>query len=240
MAHIRFYEELNFFLAKEKRKSSFTVEFHPGDTVKALIESSGIPHTEVDLILVNGKSVSFDYTLMDQDRISVYPVFESFDITGLTRVRPVPLREIKFVLDVHLGRLTKSLRLLGFDSLYANSYDDHTLSQISWQEKRILLTRDTGLLKRKIITHGYYIRSRHPGEQLIEVIKRFDLAGLLKPFSICLVCNVPLVIVRKNKIAGKVPPFVYKRYRLFSFCPDCERVYWRGSHWEHMLTILNP
>lgn len=233
-AYIRFYEELNFFLPEERKKQNTVARFRYGDTVKALIESIGIPHTEVDLILVNGKSVPFAYKLKEQDRISVYPVFESFDITDLSKVRPVPLRKIKFVLDVHLGRLAKHLRMLGFDASYNNSFNDEDLSQISHKERRIVLTRDKGLLKRKIITHGYYIRSRNLDEQLIEVIHRFDLSKSLKPFSICLMCNVPLVRVPKKKIAKRLPGLVATRYNRFSICPNCNRIFWQGSHWEHM------
>ena len=235
---IRFYEELNFFLTKEKQKTRFETQFRFGDTVKALIESLGIPHTEVDLILVNQNSVSFSYQLKNRDRVSVYPVFESFNIAPLTKVRPVPLRETKFILDVHLGRLARYLRVLGFDSHYANSYDDETLSRISEAEGRIVLTRDRGLLKRKIISHGYCIRSRNPSEQLVEVIKRFDLNENLNPFSLCLRCNVPLLSIPKKQIKAKLPPLVLSRYNRFRICPACSRIYWKGSHWEQMLSIL--
>ncbi len=231
---IRFYEELNFFLAKDKRKTRFKTQFWFGDTIKALIESLGIPHTEVDLILVNQNSVSFSYQLKNGDRVSIYPVFESFNIASLTKVRPEPLRETKFILDVHLGRLARYLRMLGFDTLYANSYDDETLSRISKAERRIVLSRDRGLLKRRIITHGYCIRSHNPSEQLIEVIKRFDLNQNLNPFSLCLECNEALLNITKKEIQAKVPPLVFSRYNSFCVCPACHRIYWKGSHWERM------
>jgi len=233
--NIRFYEELNFFLPREQRKRDLRVSYTRGDTVKALIETLGVPHTEVDLVLVNGDSQSFDYRLRDDDRISVYPVFESFDIAAVSKVRPVPLRKIRFVLDTHLGRLAQALRLLGFDTLYDRSRDDSELATISAAEGRILLTRDRGLLKRRIVSHAYYIRSRKPQEQLLEVIRRFDLRqNSFRPFSRCLKCNLLLKGLSREEAAGKVPAQVLTIYTRFKRCPACGRIYWRGSHWEHM------
>lgn len=238
-AIIRFYEELNFFLPPGKQKQDVAVEFKKGDTVKALIESLGVPHTEVDLILANGDSVSFGYRLRPGDRVSVYPVFESFDITHLSKVRPVPLRKTLFVLDTHLGRLAQSLRLLGFDTLYDRSCGDDELARISAAEQRILLTRDRGLLKRSIVSHAYYIRSHQPDQQLREVIRRFDLKAGIKPFSRCLKCNLLLIAMSGEEAAGKVPPLVLASYTYFKRCPACGRIYWRGSHWQGMRQRLD-
>ncbi len=237
-ANIRFYEELNDFLPAARRKKTFSAVFHPGDTVKALIESLGVPHTEVDLILVNGHSVSFDYRLDESDRISVYPVFESLEIGGLTRVRPAGLRKTRFLLDVHLGRLAKLLRMLGFDTLYSNDLDDEALSRIAHEQRRIVLTRDRQLLKRAVISHGYWVREQNPTDQLIEVIKRFDLGATVKPFSRCLRCNAMLEPIDKQRIIHSVPEYVAKKYEHFATCPECGRVYWPGSHWENMKRFL--
>ncbi len=231
---IRFYEELNYFLTPEHRKRRFTREFAPGASVKHLIENLGVPHTEVDLILANGDSVGFDYRLRDGDIISVYPVFESFDIGTLSRVRPKPLRELGFVLDVHLGTLATELRLLGFDTIYQNNLDDDTLAACSRREHRILLTRDRGLLKRKTVTHGYYIRSRILHRQLGEIILRFDLRSSIRPFTRCLKCNTLLEDLHKSEVKDRVPSFVYRSYKSFKQCPTCRNIYWKGSHWGHM------
>src|SRR3990172_9870927 len=162
-ACFRFYEELNDFLTAEKRKRDNTVHFDQRNWVKDFIEAMGVPHTEVDLILVNGEPVDFSYIVLQNDRISVYPVFEPLDISPLNRLRPEPLRKPRFVLDTHLGKLARYLRLLGFDTLYDNHYTDAELTDISDSgEKRILLTRDKGLLKRKRITHGYFVRETNP------------------------------------------------------------------------------
>ena len=167
---IRFYEELNDFLPPAQRKICFQHPLKQPGSIKDLIEALGVPHTEIDLILVNGHSVDFNYPVQDGDRISVYPVFESLDITPVTRLRPAPLRIIRFVLDTHLGRLAAYLRLFGFDTLYRNDYDDPTLADISVKQHRILLTRDKQLLMRKQISHGYYLRATQPRKQLLEVI----------------------------------------------------------------------
>jgi len=235
---VRCYEELNYFLSSERRKRPFPCPLHRGQTVKSLVESLGIPHTEVDLVLVNGRSVGFGHRLADGDRVSVYPVFEALDVSGASQVRPRPLRVVRFVLDVHLGRLARLLRLAGFDSLYANDWDDRTLSRLSRQEARILLTRDRGLLMRAEVTHGYCVRSPDPPAQLSEVLARFDLARLLEPFSLCLVCNEKLEALPRRRARERVPPLVARRYRRFRACPRCGRVYWRGSHWEHMRRYL--
>jgi uncharacterized protein with PIN domain/sulfur carrier protein ThiS len=233
-AIIRFYEELNFFLPPGKRKQDLAVEFRMGDTVKALIEALGVPHTEVDLVLVNGESATFHRRLRPGDRISVYPVFESFDISPVSKVRPAPLRQTRFVLDTHLGRLAQALRLLGFDALYDKNYGDAELAHVSAAERRILLTRDRGLLKRRIISHAYYVRSRQPEEQLGEVIRRFDLRDCLKPFSRCLKCNLLLAGMSGEEADGQVPAPVLARNTRFKRCPACGRIYWRGSHWADM------
>jgi uncharacterized protein with PIN domain len=237
-AILRFYEELNDFLPPKRRKRQFPVRFHAGDTVKALIESNGVPHTEVDLILVNGDSSPFERKVYPGDRISVYPVFESMEIGSVTKVRPAALRQTRFVLDVHLGRLAKLLRMLGFDTLYSNNYDDSSLSRISQEHRRIILTRDRELLKRSQITHGYCLRSDQPVEQLLEVLKRFDLRERIKPFSRCLRCNSLLRVVDKQQVRTSVPEYVAQNYDRYRTCPECGRIYWQGSHWEHMKGVL--
>jgi uncharacterized protein with PIN domain len=192
----------------------------------------------VDLVLVDGQSVPFDRQVVEGNRISVYPVFESLEIGGLTKVRPTGLRQSRFVLDVHLGRLAKLLRMLGFDSLYSNDLDDGDLSRISHEHRRIVLTRDRELLKRTVISHGYWIRSDQPLEQLIEVLQRFDLRTKIRPFTLCLRCNAGLEDIEAVKVASSVPPYVAQTYDHFRTCPECGRVYWQGSHWENMSRLL--
>jgi uncharacterized protein with PIN domain len=230
----RFYAELNDFLPVERRFKEILYSFNDHPAVKDSIEALGVPHTEVEVILVNGVSVGFDYQLKDGDRVSVYPVFESLDVTPLLRLRPEPLRVTRFVLDAHLGKLAAYLRLLGFDSLYRNDYDDYELARISAEERRILLTRDRGLLKRSQVTHGYCVRSTDSRKQVREVLRRFDLFTALAPFTRCLRCNGLLEPVSKEEVFDSLKQETRKYFEEFFRCKECGQVYWKGSHWERM------
>ncbi len=237
-ADFRFYAELNDFLPPGQRMREFTYTFVNNPAIKDAIEALGIPHTEVDLILVNGQSVNFSYLLQHRDRISVYPVFEAFDITPLLRVRSQPLRETRFILDVHLGKLAAYLRLFGFDTEYRNDYEDAQLAQIACQEKRILLTRDIGLLKRNQVTHGYFLRETYPKQQLREIFRRFDLFRAAKPFQRCMICNGLIYPIDKNEISHQVPAATLSYYHSFYRCQSCHQIYWPGSHYQQMQTFI--
>jgi uncharacterized protein with PIN domain len=237
-ARFRFYAELNDFLPNDARGSDLTREFELGASVKDMIEAFGVPHTEVEFVLVNGKSVDFSHRVEDGDDISVYPVFESFDISEVVRVRPQPLRESRFVLDAHLGTLARYLRLLGFDCDYRNDFSDRELVDVSVSEGRVLLTRDVGILKRSAVTHGYFVRATEPRAQAIEVLRRFDLFGRVEPFRRCLSCNGRLEQVPKADVEARLPPRTARYYNEFRVCSDCERVYWKGSHYSRMLGFV--
>jgi len=236
--YLRFYEELNDFLPEERKKKRFTHDFFNRTSVKDLIESLGVPHTEVDLILVNGKSVNFKYLIHDGDDISVYPVFESFDITEVQHLRPKPLRKPKFVADVHLGRLTRYLRMMGFDVSYKNNFDDDEIVRVSLKEKRAILTKDRGILKRRDVTHGFWIRSTKVEEQAKEVLSRFDLKKEIKEFSRCIECNDSLKSIKKETIIKQLPPKVAAAQNEFYKCPSCNKIYWKGTHYQQMLSFI--
>ncbi len=233
-AYVRFYAELNDFLPPEKRGRTFPYSFLVSGSVKDMIEALGVPHTEVELILVDGRSVDFDYQVQDGDRISVYPVFESFDVTPLVRVRPEPLRETRFVLDTHLGKLATYLRLFGLDTLYRNDYEDPELARISAEQGRILLTKDHHLLKRNCVQHGYYVRAVDAREQLLEVLSRFHLFRSTEPFTRCLRCNGLLRPVPKEAVYDRLPPGTRRHYDEFRQCDTCGQIYWKGSHYRCM------
>ncbi len=238
-ARFRFYAELNDFLPQPKRGVSFWHEFAGHPSIKDTIEAIGVPHTEVDLILTNGHSVGFDYKLDDGDRLGIYPVFESIDISPILRVRPQPLRRIRFVLDTHLGKLAAYLRMLGFDSLYNNEAPDEALASLSVEGDRVLLTKDRGLLKRGRVTHGYYIRSQEPREQVLEVIQRFDLQRLIEPFTRCMRCNGAIEEVQKELILERLEPQTRDHFDEFSICSECDQIYWRGSHFGRMKAFID-
>jgi len=237
-AQFRFYEELNDFLPPHQKKIDFPHTFLGRNAIKDMIEALGVPHPEIDLILVNGQSVDFSYIVQDGDQISVYPVFEAFDITPLLRLRPTPLRVSRFILDVHLGRLARYLRLFGFDTLYRNDYDDAELARLAGEQRRILLTRDRNLLKRSSITHGYYIRATDPRQQLREVLARFDLYRSVRSFRRCTQCNGLLTVVVKERILDRLGPDTQRYFDRFWMCGDCQRIYWQGSHYERMRHLI--
>jgi hypothetical protein len=235
---LRFYAELNDFLPADRKQVRFTYRLTRATSIKDLIESLGVPHTEVDLILVNGESADFSYRVKDGDCVSVFPMFESMDIRPLLRVRPEPLRESRFVLDVHLGRLAAYLRLAGFDVVYRNDSSDDELARLSSQQRRILLTRDRGLLKRSVITHGYWVRATRPREQLQEILRRFDLFKSVRPFQRCLKCNGLLAETDKAAVTHRLPEHTRRTQQTFRRCMQCQRVYWAGTHHTRMLSFI--
>lgn len=239
VVEFRFYEELNDFLPEKRKKKPFSYSFYGSPSVKDAIESLGIPHTEIDLILVNGVSVDFKYLLRNEDMISVYPVFETLDISPIIKLRAKPLRITKFVLDVNLGKLARKLRMLGFNTLYQNSYTDKAIIHMSIRDKRVILTRDRGLLKNKMITHGYWVRSTYPEQQLEEIVKHFDLTSQIKPFRRCMVCNGLIKAVHKKEIAKQLPEKTRQSFDEFYRCSKCNKIYWKGSHYIKMTKMVN-
>jgi uncharacterized protein len=239
LAWFRFYEELNDFLPAARRKRRFPHPFTRRASIKDTIESLGIPHTEIEVILVNGESVDFSYIVNDGDEVSVYPMFESLDVRPLLKLRPEPLRQPRFVLDTHLGRLARYLRLLGFDCQYRNNFHDDDLARISSEQQRTLLTRDRLLLQRRIITRGYFIRAVQPLEQTIEVLRRFDLSGDITPLARCIRCNGLLEDIEKDTIEARLEPRTRRYYQDFRICPDCGQIYWRGSHFRKMTGLID-
>jgi hypothetical protein len=204
-----------------------------------MIEAVGVPHTEVELILVNGESADFDRLLRDGDRVAVYPKFEALDITPLLRVRQWPLRDTRFVADAHLGGLARLLRMAGFDTLYRNDYRDRDIADTAVREERIVLTRDRELLKLRGITHGCYVHALKPEQQFRDVVARLDLVRSLRPFTLCMECNVPLRAIDKALVLERLPPSVQAGCDRFTTCDQCGRIFWQGSHWRRMRVLLD-
>jgi uncharacterized protein len=200
-------------------------------SVKDLIESLGVPHPEVALILVDDRPVDFDHLVSGDERVAVYPPFHHIELAGVTTVRPEPV-DPRFVLDVHLGTLTRRLRLLGFDCWYRTDTDDAELARVAVDEDRILLTRDRQLLMRRVITHGYCPRSSDPDTQALEVVRRYHLGTRIDPFTRCVNCNGELVHIPKAEVIDELPPGTRLAFDDFARCDDCGQVYWPGSHLE--------
>lgn len=239
VAEFRFYEELNDFLPRERRKQAFQYRCARRATVKQAIEAIGVPHTEVELILVNGESVDFSYMVGDGDRVSVYPQFEALDISPLLRVRERPLRTPRFIADAHLAALARYLRMLGFDVHFDETLDDAEVADVAVREKRIVLSRDRELLKHRIITHGCYVHESKPREQLKEIVDRLDLLGAMNPFTRCMECNAELADVDKAEIIDRLPAGTAEYYDRFKSCPGCGKIYWPGSHHERMRAMID-
>ena len=234
VATLRCYEELNDFLPHALRRRDFTLHFEPPAPVRHLVETVGVPHTEIELVLRNGEAVDLEAPVGDGDRLAVYPVFESFDVAPLVRLRAAPLRAPRFLADAHLGRLARDLRLLGFDAAFANDLGDDELARLATTEHRILLTRDRRLLMRRQITHGCYLRAARPEEQLAYLVRRLQLCRLIRPFTRCTACNTPVDAVGRDVVAAQLPPSVRRLHDRFWRCAGCGRVYWQGSHWRAM------
>lgn len=238
-ATFRFYEELNDFLAPQRRGREFEAPCARAATIKHMIEALGVPHTEVELVLVNGESVGFDRLIRQGDRVAVFPKFEALDVTPLLRVRDTPLRWTRFFADAHLGGLARLLRLSGFDTLYDNGIADQDIVTIAERDGRIVLTRDRELLKRRTITHGCYVHTLKPKQQVREIFDRLDLARSARPFTLCLDCNAPLRPLDRAQAEPRIPSAVRGRYERFSTCDVCRRVFWEGSHWRRMRDLVD-
>ncbi|MBP6058040.1 MAG: Mut7-C ubiquitin/RNAse domain-containing protein [Nitrosomonas sp.] len=241
MAQIRlhFYQSLNDFVERALRDTEIIHNLDRKASVKDMIESFNVPHTEIELILVNGIAVDFSYIVQCSDYIQVYPASEHPVVTPLLPLRPTSMRPPLFLVDVNLGRLARYLRLLGFDCCYRNDYDDATVARIASEQQRTVLTRDRTLLQRRIITYGYFVRASLPKIQTQAVLKRFDLYALLKPLTRCTHCNGQLVETEKQKIEHRLEPLTKQHYDRFLMCPECDRIYWQGSHCERVKHLID-
>jgi uncharacterized protein len=238
LVSVRLYAELNDRLSPEAQMKPFPVTVPPPGSIRELFSAIPVPEEKVELVLVNGQSVDLDHKVQDGDSVSVYPIFESFDVASLVRLRDHPLRESRFVLDTHLGKLATFLRMLGFDALYRSDYHDDELLAISTNEGRILLSRDRELVSSGQLTRAYRVCETDPHAQVREVVDRIDLRGSLRPFIRCMRCNTLLQPVEKEAILERLPPRIQELYNEFQLCPTCDRVYWKGSHYGRMSEFI--
>jgi uncharacterized protein with PIN domain len=225
-AYFLFHGRLNDLLPREQREQQIVVQFKERQSIKHLVESLGVPHPEIGRIQINGRSEALNTITEDADRVEIYPVENGCPI------------EPRFLLDCHLGRLTAHLRMLGFDCLYQNDYSDPQMAEIMQHEERILLTRDRRLLMRKVIAYGYCLRSLDSLEQLTEVLQRFDLTNKVQPFHRCLRCNHPLEPAAKEVVLPRLEPLTKKYFDQFHICPNCQQIYWKGSHYDQMVKVI--
>ncbi|MDH3646889.1 MAG: Mut7-C ubiquitin/RNAse domain-containing protein [Gammaproteobacteria bacterium] len=237
-AEFRFYEELNDFLPDDKKRKSFTHAFTGNPSVKELIVSLGVPHTQCDLILVGDEPVSFSHRLQGGERVAVFPVFERFDISPANRLRPRPLRRSRFVLDFELKKLGRLLRLAGVDCAYHSELSDLDIIEIASAEKRTILSRNEELLKHGRVTHAYQVQANDPPAQFREIIEAFDLRRSIKPLSRCTECNGQLRIADDSEVMDRLPFTMLATFDDFWQCEQCQHVQWKGSHYVQLATLL--
>jgi uncharacterized protein len=235
---LRFYSDLNLLLSRERRGVSFIRSLTEPASVKDVIESCGVPHTEVDVILVNGEPEDFQYLVTGDEQISVYPVIHSIDIPATDRLQNRELHDPRFVVDVNLGKLVRYLRLCGFNTAYRNNTSDSELINTMLKEDRVLLTRDRKLLMHKVIRNGMLVYSDEPVDQLVEVMNRFELYTKTTPFSRCINCNGILELAKKADVIDQLEPLTKRYFDRFSKCNQCGQVYWDGSHRKRLQSKL--
>ncbi len=224
---VRFHEGLDKLIPRRKQRARYVVSITDHPSAKHLIESLGVPHTEIGRLTINEQPTGLEVLVRNGDIVDVYPVPRT------------PLQtEARFVLDTHLGKLATYLRMLGFDAVYSNDADDEALANVSSRENRILLTRDRGLLKRKEVVQGLCIREDAPEKQIAGVIRHFQLQKAIHPFERCLRCNSLLREVEKEAVADRLPPQSREFYDEFRICPGCGQIYWKGSHYQRMLNFI--
>lgn len=232
---LTFWGDLGFFI-KPRGESVVTRRLREKTGVKDAIESCGVPHPEIDLILADGRPVNFSYVLQNNSVIDVYPVGFASTAAFPEHLQRKDIR--KFVADGHLGKLTRNLRLLGFDVAYTSMAEDGALLEIMKRENRALLTRDRHLLMHGVVCDGYCPRSQDPTEQTTEVVGRFDLVPSVAPFTRCLHCNELLQDVSKSEVNEQLEPLTRIYYDQFRRCAGCGKIYWRGSHFSKLEALL--
>lgn len=236
-ACFRFHEELGDFLPRARRGREFSTACAREASTKHMIEALGVPHTEVGLVLVNGEPSGFGRPLREGDRVAVYPA--SARPGSVPPGAPAwPAGRLRFVADAHLGGLARLLRMAGYDTLYDNHYRDDDIARIAAEEGRVLLTRDRELLKRRGVEHGCYLHALKPPAQLRELFARLQLGAGMRPFTLCLHCNLPLRPAPKAAVLDRLPPQVAQVHDAFTTCGRCARVYWKGSHHARMRALL--
>jgi uncharacterized protein with PIN domain len=225
-ATFTFFGRLRDFLPRDQRDQRIPVHFRGRQSIKHLAESLAVPHPEIGQVQVNGQEGTLRTITQDGDRVEVHPIPNGSPA------------EPRFLLDNHLGRLAAYLRMLGFDCLYQTDYEDAELAEILQRDERILLSRDRRLLMRKVVIHGYCLRSLNSMEQLTEVVQRFDLLKRITPFHRCVRCNHPLEAVSKEAILHRLEPLTKQYFDEFHICPACQQIYWKGSHYERMQRLI--
>jgi len=229
-----FSETFCTFSRKIPRKAALPYLLTRRATVKDIIESVGVPHPEVGEIWWEGRLVDFTFIPEHEGVVTVNPVSAPFDVTVPSLLRPVAFKQVRFIADINVGKLAILLRMLGLDTALKPNYKDADIARCSENDQRIVLSKDVGLLKHRRITHARYVRAIHPDGQLREVVRFFGLSPPYNAFSRCIRCNSQLIPVPKEQILHRLEPKTRKYFHRFKICPDCDRIFWKGSHHQLM------
>ena len=238
-ARFRFYGQLNDFMPPARKGKFFSHTVKGGPSVKDTVEALGVPHTEIDALFAGDKNIRFSYQLKDGEKITAFPPRYPIRSSRRRHLIPKTPKRCRFVVDSHLGRLVRHLRLLGFDSVYRKIFPDAEIVKISVVQNRIVLTRDIGLLKNGAVKRGYWVRHADAGRQIKEVIRRYDLIPGFKPFTRCLQCNGLIGPVPKERITQRLPEQVRLYYNSFYRCRSCRKIYWQGSHCDKLVRLVS-
>jgi len=236
---IQFEREFDFFLANDKNGNPFEYFLNRKASVKDIIESLGVPHTEVGRLYFNNQEIDFSYIPLSQGVLLVHSIPLPFNVMSPSKVRPVPLNTIKFIADVNVIRVGRLLILLGFDVSYSSLFSDQEIADIAETECRIVLTRDTDLLKRRKIVFAKRIKANLPYDQLIEVIFFFGVQKSISFFSRCTACNIKLAAVAKKDVLHVLELKTKQFFDKFFQCPGCKRVFWKGSHYDNIINKMS-
>jgi len=236
--YIRLFADLNYFVPVKLKNRNIRLIVFGRPSIKDVIESIGVPHTEFEMVTLNGQPTETNKNVKENDQLVVYPHFFQLSIDQL-EIDDLPANQgFKFVLDVHLGKLAAMLRLLGFDSEYNNMLEDDEIIDIACNENRIILSRDLGIFKNSRVKQGYFPRSQDPKIQLKEVVDRYGLNYHIKPFSRCIKCNGELYEIDKESVKSEILENTNLYYKEFYSCSICRKTYWKGSHYQQMLEFV--
>lgn len=226
--HVEFAPELHLFVPGPRRSGATALATDGVSTLGHVVESLGVPLTEVGTLLVDGRRVPVSHVPAAGESVTVRPV---------ERPQRVPGAPLRFLLDVHLGTLARRLRLLGVDTAYESTdIGDPALAARSAAEKRVMLSRDRGLLRRRELWAGAYVYSTRPDDQLRDVLDRFRPA--LRPWTRCSACNGLLEEATKEEVADRLEGGTQRSYDVFAQCTECRRAYWKGAHHEQLVAIV--
>ncbi|MBU0991184.1 MAG: Mut7-C ubiquitin/RNAse domain-containing protein [Proteobacteria bacterium] len=236
--HLHFSSPLLSFLKRKHQKPILSYNLQRKATIKDIIESLGVPHTEIGHIFADNREIDFCYRPSESRSIHIRHVDAPFNVFKPSLLRKQPLKEFRFIVDVNVGKLSQLLRLIGLDTAYIPDASDEEIAEAAHQQQRIVLTKDMGLLKRKKIIFGRFVKAIHPEQQLKEIVDFFGLKGPFKTFSRCLLCNSYILNVEKEVIFHRLEPKTKRYYSDFRICSSCGQIYWQGSHYEKLIAML--